>query len=233
MRVLGSYAVVYVQNGGGGYRDANGVRQVVRAGDAIVLFPELPHAYGPRLLAPRAPREWNETYVLFSGAVFDILRTTGVLRTAHPVIPTPVGWGSRFQAFVEAHQTPTVPAQALRFASLIAELVPDEPQPAPTWSESAQASLAHNLQAPLELPELAASFGLSPDAFRKRFVRETGTTPARYRAERRMEAAETLLRETRMPLRAVAEALGYVDEFHLSHAYKRARGVPPSSVRRS
>lgn len=42
--------------------------------------------------------------------------------------------------------------------------------------------------------------------------------PYRYRNARRMEAAYSLLRETTMPLRTIAEALGFVDVFHLSHA---------------
>ena len=48
-----------------------------------------------------------------------------------------------------------------------------------------------------------------------------------------MEAADSLLRETTIPLRTIAEALGFVDEFHLSHAYNRARGIAPSVARRN
>jgi hypothetical protein len=47
MRVLGSYAIVYLLNGGGRYEDARGCRKEVRAGDMILLFPELAHHYGP------------------------------------------------------------------------------------------------------------------------------------------------------------------------------------------
>ena len=57
--------------------------------------------------------------------------------------------------------------------------------------------------------------------------------PYRYRNARRMEAADSLLRETTIPLRTIAEALGFVDEFHLSHAYNRARGIAPSVARRN
>ena len=34
MRVLGCYGVVYLESGGGAYRDANGLRKPVRSGDA-------------------------------------------------------------------------------------------------------------------------------------------------------------------------------------------------------
>ena len=232
MRVLGSYALVLVLSGGGGYRDRTGLRETVRPGDAILLFPELPHAYGPRLLDGSARPTWDELYVLFSGPAFDLLRTGGVLDSRRPVVAPPPDWGARLGAFVRAHTPPTSSVAALAFASLLCDLVSAAPSENASWKDAAQAALARDLQEPLDLEALAAAFDQSGDAFRKRFGRETGTTPSRYRAARRMEAADALLRETRMPLRAIAEALGFVDEFHLSHAYKRARGVPPSSVRK-
>lgn len=232
MRVLGSYALVYVLTQGGGYRDGNGLREAVRPGDAILLFPELPHAYGPRLVERGNRPTWDEIYVLFSGALFDVMRTTGLLNPERPVVAAPIDWGEGLRAFLQAHEPPTSPAQALRFAALVAELEGTAPAAPTSWAEAAGIALARGLQEPLDLAAIAAGFDLSADAFRKRFGRETGTTPARYRAARRLEAVDWLLRETRMPLRAIADALGFVDEFHLSHAYKRARGTAPSFVRR-
>ena len=67
MRILGSYALVYVVGGSGRYADARGVEQKVAAGDLITVFPEIAHAYGP------GPREhWDETYIVFDGPVFDL-----------------------------------------------------------------------------------------------------------------------------------------------------------------
>ena len=54
-RVLGSYAVVLLLEGQGGYEDANGFRRPVAAGDMLLLFPELGHRYGPR-----RRQFWNE-----------------------------------------------------------------------------------------------------------------------------------------------------------------------------
>lgn len=47
MRVFGKYALVYLLDGQGVYLDANQYRRNVRAGDLLILFPELAHSYGP------------------------------------------------------------------------------------------------------------------------------------------------------------------------------------------
>lgn len=74
MRVLGSYALVYVVGGGGEYSDARGTRRQVSEGDLIWVFPDIPHAYGPA----RGGR-WDEIYLVFDGPVFDLWRQRGLL----------------------------------------------------------------------------------------------------------------------------------------------------------
>jgi hypothetical protein len=68
-RQYGMYAVVLVQAGEGIYRDATGAEIPLVAGDVIIVFPELPHHYGP-LPGGR----WDEAFVAFSGAAFDAWR---------------------------------------------------------------------------------------------------------------------------------------------------------------
>ncbi|HRI83645.1 MAG TPA: AraC family ligand binding domain-containing protein, partial [Opitutaceae bacterium] len=74
MRVLGSYAAVYLLAGGGEFGDASGLRREVRAGDLLLLFPEVPHFYGPR-----PGGRWDEIYFVFHGPVFDQWRQAGIL----------------------------------------------------------------------------------------------------------------------------------------------------------
>jgi AraC-like DNA-binding protein len=47
-----------------------------------------------------------------------------------------------------------------------------------------------------------------------------------------MTLAARLLRDTDLPLRAVAERTGYTSEFAFAKAFKREYGTPPGSYRR-
>ena len=48
-RVFGQWALVYLVAGTGRYHDARGTDIPLRAGDVILVFPELAHSYGPVL----------------------------------------------------------------------------------------------------------------------------------------------------------------------------------------
>lgn len=72
LRVLGSYAIVYLVDGGGRFRDANGLSLAVEPGDLLLIFPELGHSYGPV-----GRSHWSELYLVFDGPVFDFGGTPG------------------------------------------------------------------------------------------------------------------------------------------------------------
>ena len=93
LRTLGSYALVYVIDGGGRYRDASGLTRSVRAGDLLLVFPDLPHTYGPE-----AGGHWTEWYVVFGGPVFDLWRRSGLLDPTEPVrhLEPVEAWSHRF-----------------------------------------------------------------------------------------------------------------------------------------
>src|SRR5579862_4347822 len=79
-RVYGSYALVFITEGQGVYRDANGLTQDIRAGDAILVFPELPHTYGPQ-----PGRTWSELYLVFDGPAIEAWREIGILSAQRPI----------------------------------------------------------------------------------------------------------------------------------------------------
>ena len=64
MRVLGSYALVYMVSAQGYYADARGVRRELVTGDLAMIFPELAHAYGPN-----PGTSWRHLYFVMSGAL--------------------------------------------------------------------------------------------------------------------------------------------------------------------
>jgi AraC-like DNA-binding protein len=227
-RVLGTYALVLVTGGGGRYLDAAGHRQKVGEGDVVVVFPELGHSYGPS-----ARGDWDEVYMTFEGPVFDTLRTCGVLSSDRPVLTSPPGWGERMDAVVHRLRPPFTDAAVLEFVALLVDLSPEaEPPQEGSWLAAAKVLLGTDLARTLDLEPAAVELGISSEAFRKRFTREAGISPGRYRAQRRIEAAATLLRQTRMTHRQIAESLGFTDEFHLSKRFREAMGVTPREWRK-
>jgi AraC-like DNA-binding protein len=237
LRVFGSYAIVYLLDGCGAYRDANGLRRRVSAGDLILVFPELGHAYGPG-----AGERWTEIYFVFSGPVFDFWRQAGLLNPARPITSLqPIShWLDVFTSFAEAvaasppaRRTEQV-AEFLRIltSALSCESSIQDPAPA-GWLVAAQVLLERNLHERLSLEWVAQSVNLSYETFRKRFRQETGLSPAEYRAGKRIAAARTLLEQGQLSLKQIAATLGFADEFCFSKRFKQTVGVSPGEFRRA
>jgi AraC-like DNA-binding protein len=78
---------------------------------------------------------------------------------------------------------------------------------------------------------LAAEAGCSRSVFAERFQSLTGVPPVHYVAELRMRLASQWIGTDRMPIEAVANALGYASQAAFARAFKRVTGHPPGAVR--
>lgn len=85
--------------------------------------------------------------------------------------------------------------------------------------------------APWTVNSLAREAGLSRAAFARRFSTVLGMPPLSYLTGWRMTTARRLLRETQLPLAAVAKRTGYGSEFAFAKAFKRELGVAPGNYR--
>jgi AraC-like DNA-binding protein len=79
---------------------------------------------------------------------------------------------------------------------------------------------------------LAERAGMSRSAFASRFNRLVGEPPLHYLTRWRMQKAQRLLRDGRVPLSDVATRVGYDSEAAFSKAFKRAVGAAPGVYRR-
>ena len=80
--------------------------------------------------------------------------------------------------------------------------------------------------------ELARRVGLSRAAFARRFVAETGDTPARFLARQRLMRARELLHESDAGLAQIAAQVGYDSEFAFNRAFKRLMHIAPGTFRK-
>ncbi|CAL8977877.1 HTH-type transcriptional regulator CdhR [Cellulomonas sp. T2.31MG-18] len=92
------------------------------------------------------------------------------------------------------------------------------------WAEA-------NLAEPHSVASLAARALASPRTFARRFVAQTGTTPARWLTAQRVQRARELLEETDQDVEAVARACGFGSGSLLRHHFRAAVGVPPQDYR--
>jgi AraC-like DNA-binding protein len=84
----------------------------------------------------------------------------------------------------------------------------------------------------ISLDALSSMVGLSPNHFARAFQQTVGMPPHRYLLRRRVEHVEQMLRETRLPLSEIAQAVGFSDQSHLARHFRRLTGMPPSVARR-
>jgi transcriptional regulator GlxA family with amidase domain len=89
------------------------------------------------------------------------------------------------------------------------------------------------LDRPLTVPELAAWAGMSERTFARRFLAETGTTPAQWLIARRVIRAQRLLEQTDLPIEQVAAESGFGSPVTLRQRFTAQVGVAPRDYRRS
>jgi transcriptional regulator GlxA family with amidase domain len=88
-----------------------------------------------------------------------------------------------------------------------------------------------NLNQDLPVDKLAAKAGMSPRNFARVFLRDTGTTPARFVERLRVEAARRRLEESQDKLEKVANDCGFGSSQSLRRSFLRVLHVPPNDYR--
>lgn len=229
-RILPHYTLVYVTRGEGTYRDETGINVPVTAGDAILVFPEREHWYGPE-----RGKTWDEFYLVFEGPVFDMWRKSGCFDRENPVIPlNPMNfWRDRMLQMIGSAQAITeseLLQESIQLQALLADIqqagresVSDDIE----WVEQAKAAIRHKM----DIRQAALSVGYSYEAFRKRFRKLAGRSPGQFRTGLLMERACERLGEPGVLLRDIADELGYCDEYHFSRQFSKTVGWSPTEYR--
>jgi transcriptional regulator GlxA family with amidase domain len=91
--------------------------------------------------------------------------------------------------------------------------------------------ISANLRQPLTVERLAEHVHMSPRTFARSYTQRMGATPARMVEAIRLEAACRALEGSGLPLKAVADQVGYGDEQAMRRAFLRRFGVGPKQYR--
>ncbi|MFI5356781.1 MAG: helix-turn-helix domain-containing protein [Opitutales bacterium] len=238
MRVLGSYALIYLVKVDGYYAAATGDQRGLMSGDLVVIFPELAHAYGPK-----GGRPWDQDYIVFSGPQFDFLRSSGLLNPQRPVWHVePVDyWHRRFAEVIagDAWHTEAGAKRVMgRFLHLLFDLAAADGERVASaardrWLEESQRLLASPGERGWPSPgQVARQVGLNYDNFRKQFALKLGISPGQYQKRRKIDRACAAIYQGSHGFKELAEQLEFCDVFHFSKTFKQVMGVTPSAFRK-
>jgi AraC-like DNA-binding protein/quercetin dioxygenase-like cupin family protein len=235
-RVFRDYALVYVLDGGGIWEDELGHRENVKRGDVLMVIPGVRHSY-----YPNAQQVWSEYYLVFNGAPFQALESEGTISRHQPVLHP--GYDARlvtlFDDLIDTYiKASARDAQRLAMSifPLIAEILRrhDDRLAGEDGNMIAAACsiLSEQLDEDMDLHQVALRVGTTYDRLRRTFQRQIGMPLTRDRMDRRIERAQALLLQGN-DLAAVAERLGYCDQFFFARQFKQVVGMTPGAWRRN
>lgn len=224
MRTLGNYAVVYLLDGEGSFRSAQNARRKLIPGDLLVVFPEIPHWYGPA-----KGSLWDEFYIVFSGPLFDLWRTSGLLDPAKPVrhLEPLDFWLRRLQEVVIGETDPL--QQVCSLQHFLAEaLEASDNSREPQWLAKAYSLLQTDN---MTVQRVALELGMSYETFRKRFTEAAEVSPGHYQTTKLIDRACALMVAGDITNKEIAERLSFSDEFHFSRRFRQIIGLTTTQFR--
>ena len=232
------YTIVYLLDGQASYRDANGFSSPLRPGDLMIVFPDFAHNYNA---LPGG--HWKPMWFTFDRSVFAPWTQNGLLDPATPVhhLEPMDYWYKRFRDFFDSFNSrrPAFPMlSVVQFQEILLQALHSEERGAVSphdlaWAEHVCSILAQETASPQPLSQIAQTMDLSYDTFRRRFARIVGISPQQYRNRSLIERACRLMRETNLNNKEIAYRLGFYDEFHFSHRFKRIVGRSTSDYRKT
>ncbi|HVU18488.1 MAG TPA: AraC family transcriptional regulator [Candidatus Didemnitutus sp.] len=231
--------VILCLKGKGWVRVDNETRPV-SPGDLVWLPRGEPHAYGAG-----AENPWTIVWAHFAGREVDawgeLLVGSG---STHPLVcPLPddrldeVAFEQVHAAlergFAVRHQVAA--AAALRHSlSVVVQLAysPRGLRSAPERVLASVEALRRDWQRSHRLEELAAAAHMSVAHYSTLFRRQTGFAPIDFLIRQRVQHACRLLDTTLLPVREIAERVGYADPYYFTRCFRRVMGQSPRTYRR-
>ncbi|MFJ5428072.1 helix-turn-helix domain-containing protein [Pectobacterium actinidiae] len=89
-----------------------------------------------------------------------------------------------------------------------------------------------NLSEKIDIDSMSKFTGIGKFEFIRKFSRQVGMTPYSWLNSIKAEQAFVMIKTTNKPLIEVSSALGFYDQSHFSHFFKRYFSIPPAELRR-
>jgi iron complex transport system substrate-binding protein len=101
----------------------------------------------------------------------------------------------------------------------------------PDLAAQAADYIQEHYREPITLEQLAELLDCSPRQLMRKFREVFHTSPIDYVIGLRLSKAKELLADSGMPLKTIAESVGYADSYYFSRLFKKHTGLSPASYR--
>ena len=217
---------------GSGVLEAQGQQQPIRAGDAFVLPAGVAHAYWPE------GRRWDVRWVTFDGHAAQSLLAQLELEEVR-VIPGGAAvlapLYERMHAeitgdWLHGHHT----CSALVYSCLmeLRRLLVTRASAHNRLLTQAMRFIDERYGDDVSLADMAQAAGVTPQHLCRVFREAMHMRPGEYLTQRRVQAAQTLISGSDLPLAEIASRAGFSSPGYFSTVFRRYVGVTPGEYRR-
>jgi AraC-like DNA-binding protein len=232
--VVGYYTIQFMEQGGVDLAYDNRWTRM----EGAWFWPAYP---GPRLRFHAAPGydSWFHRHIGFQGPLVQRWVQAGLWPTEAQPAPPGHDWPAFFDELT-LHARRADHWGRLRAINLLEQLLivlaEDRAQPQANRLPWLDPVLEHLESEGVFAPDynrVATETGMGASTLRRRFKEATGLTLHAYVLQARIARARALLGETDLPLKNIAERLGYENVYFFARQFKQQVGVPPGVYRRS
>jgi AraC-like DNA-binding protein len=196
----------------------------VYPGPQFVYAPALPEGY------------WSHRYVTFQGPRTDVYGAEGLLPfTPQSVSPT-LRLGERLDHLRTLVRRLDRQGQWLA-THLLEGILLDLAEARttvrifPAWLPAVLETLDRHLTSPLDYTRMAAAHGVTEATLRRQFKAHLGVPLHTYVLQKKLALASDLLRTSTLPIKTIAQQLGYTDVYFFHRQFRQYQGMPPRQYR--
>lgn len=225
---------------GNGYYSVNGSIYELSAGDTFILYPDTEVKY-----YADSEKPWEYAWVGFMGTdAASIIRATDftkeqpfILNGKTPGRILKNQLNKIYEVKGNSHEAAVAMTGALYTLLSTFMHYSTSQEPArdiqPSYVEKAKNYISTSYSYPISVEDVAAYVGISRSHLYRSFQTYEQQSPKEYLSTFRIKQACRLLKETSLSISTIAYSVGFENNLYFSKAFKKQKGVSPSSYRRS
>jgi len=235
-RRVTEYQIIYITEGEGFFEAENGIKCNVKAGTIFMLFPGVLHRY-----YPSKSTGWTEYYVGFSGINADNLLEQGFISTDKPIFEIGLHealvqlYDEIFQivnnGMVGYQQSAAGVVWHLLGEILFLEKNKRVDSSTEQLIQNVKTALSERVAEKIDWHTMSRVQGVSYSKLRKEFKAYVGMSPGQYQLLLRINKAKIMLSQTLEPIKSIAHALGFQNEYYFNTIFKKKAGAAPGAYR--
>lgn len=210
----------------------DGQRYELGAGSFWVNLPGVNYRY-----RPGSNGEWEHRFIVFGGRRCKIWKSMGLIPYLPCQVPAEMMLAKRIDRIIELSNR-GLPLNNLEAMNMTEKILIDlrrlldlESQSV-SWINAVTSVLdvRHNLNP--DYSALAAKYGMTRRSLFRNFKKATGVTPHAYHIQTRIKYIMEMLEMTDLPIKNIAEKVGYSDIFYFSRQFKQHTNLSPGQYRK-